>query len=91
MKRQLRKERKELEKREKTTVEGKDPNDQNPAALDSMDEDGSNFEDEGDEDQDQVDINELRYDIDNPAIEQYVLGTGTNDIYDENLNFDEQL
>lgn len=94
MKRQLRKERKERERREMLADAGSVDQTMTPqdnVNMDSADEDDddASLEDDGED----VDINDLRYDIDNPAIEQYVLAGNSNDInvYDENITFQEQL
>ncbi|ODQ61520.1 hypothetical protein WICANDRAFT_83629 [Wickerhamomyces anomalus NRRL Y-366-8] len=95
MKRQLRKERKERERREMMARSGdvdQGAISQDNTNFDSLDDEDGETPIGGDE-VDDVDINDLRYDIDNPAIEQYVLSGNSNDInvYDENINFEEQI
>ncbi len=95
MKRQLRKERKERERREMMARSGdvdQGAISQDNTNFDSLDDEDGETPMGGDE-VDDVDINDLRYDIDNPAIEQYVLSGNSNDInvYDENINFEEQI
>lgn len=95
MKRQLRKERKERERREMMARSGDVDQgviSQDNTNFDSLDDEDGETPIGGDE-VDDVDINDLRYDIDNPAIEQYVLSGNSNDInvYDENINFEEQI
>lgn len=95
MKRQLRKERKERERREMMARSGdldQGAISQDNTNFDSLDDEDGEIPIGGDE-VDDVDINDLRYDIDNPAIEQYVLSGNSNDInvYDENINFEEQI
>lgn len=95
MKRQLRKERKERERREMMARSGdvdQGAISQDNTNFDSLDDEDGETSMGGDE-VDDVDINDLRYDIDNPAIEQYVLSGNSNDInvYDENINFEEQI
>ncbi len=95
MKRQLRKERKERERREMMARSGdvdQGAISQDNTNFDSLDDEDGETPMGGDE-VDDVDINDLRYDIDNPAIEQYVLSGNHNDInvYDENINFEEQI
>lgn len=95
MKRQLRKERKGRERREMMARSGdvdQGAISQDNTNFDSLDDEDGETPIGGDE-VDDVDINDLRYDIDNPAIEQYVLSGNSNDInvYDENINFEEQI
>lgn len=95
MKRQLRKERKERERREMMARSGdldQGAISQDNTNFDSLDDEDGETPIGGDE-VDDVDINDLRYDIDNPAIEQYVLSGNSNDInvYDEDINFEEQI